>query len=303
MNFPKEVEIAEVGPRDGFQNIGEFIPTAAKLEIIDSLVECGFKNIEITSFVNPKAVPQMADAKDVVQACRAKHPSVAFSALTPNLRGVQNALEAGADNLVYIVSASERHNMENTRQTIDQSLEGLAEVCKVKGAASLQLAIPTVFNCPWTGKVPPESTIRIIERGLALGVSSFGIADTVGDANPLHVKELLDILKARFPELDIGLHLHDTYGMALASILMALESGVRRFESAIGGLGGCPFAPGAAGNVSTEDLVNMLHGMGIKTGIDQAKVMAASAKAKSLLPVPLNSRVALAQSCAKHLAP
>lgn len=301
MNLPKTVEITEVGPRDGFQNIKEWIPTETKLEIIEDLISCGFKRMEVTAFVHPKAVPQMADAKKIITTLKGKHKDVVIMALTPNLRGVTNAIEAGVDQVGYIISASDRHNFENTKQTIDQSLEGLGEVCKIKGDTKVQLSIPTVFNCPWGGKVPAENVIKIIKYGLSVGVNDIGIADTVGSAHPLQVKELLDVLKAEFPELNLVLHLHDTRGMAMASILAALQAGTTRFETSIGGLGGCPFAPGAAGNVATEDLVNMLEGMGIHTGIDFDKVMKAAFRAQELLPVSISSRMASAIACELHL--
>lgn len=300
MNLPKRVEISEVGPRDGFQNIKEWIPTETKLEIIDQLVGCGFKKMEVTAFVHPKYVPQMADAKEIVAAVKDKYKDVVFNVLAPNLRGVSNAIEAGADMVSYIISASERHNFENTKQTIDQSLEGLREVCKVAGETKVCLAMPTSFNCPWTGKVPAENVIKIIEFGLAAGVHEFGVGDTIGSANPLQVKELCDILFAKFPKLNLIMHLHDTRGMGLANVLASMEAGVTRFETSIGGLGGCPFAPGAAGNIATEDLVNMLDGMGIESGIDLAKVMKAVYRAQELLPVPISSHMASAVACATH---
>lgn len=301
MNLPKTVEITEVGPRDGFQNIKEWIPTETKLEIIENLIDCGFKKMEVTAFVHPKAVPQMADAKEIVTAFKGKYKDLVVMALTPNLRGVTNAIEAGADQVGYIISASDRHNFENTKQTIDQSLEGLGEVCKIKGDTKIQLSIPTVFNCPWGGKVPAENVIKIIEYGLSVGVNDIGIADTVGSAHPLQVKELLDILKVRFPDLSLVLHLHDTHGMGMANVLAALQAGTTRFETAIGGLGGCPFAPGAAGNMATEDLVNMLEKMGINTGIDFDKLIKAAYRAQELLPVPITSRMASAIACQVHL--
>ena len=300
MNLPKKVEVVEVGPRDGFQNIKEWIPTETKLEIIDHLIACGFKKMEVTAFVHPKAVPQMADAKEIMTTLKQKYTGVTFTALAPNLRGVTNAIEAGADEAAYIISASERHNFENTKQTIDQSLEGLKEVCKVAGNTKVCLAIPTSFNCPWTGKVPSENVVKIIEYGLAAGVSEIGVGDTIGSANPLQVKELCDILRAKFPKLDVIMHLHDTRGMGLANIIASLDAGVTRFETSIGGLGGCPFAPGAAGNIATEDLVNMLDGMGIFSGIDLEKVMKATYRAQELLPVPISSHMASAVACSTH---
>lgn len=301
MNLPKAVEITEVGPRDGFQNIKEWIPTETKLKIIEQLISCGFKKLEVTAFVHPKAVPQMADAAEVLTTLKRKYADVGLIALTPNLKGVTNAIEAGADEIAYIVSASERHNFENTKQTIEQSLEGLGEVCKLTGDTKVRLAIPTAFNCPWTGKVPAENVVKIIEYGLSAGVSEIGLGDTIGSANPLQVKELVDILKLKFPKLNVILHLHDTRGMGLASVLAALQAGATRFETSIGGLGGCPFAPGAAGNIATEDLVNMLDGMGIHTGINLERLMKATYRAQELLPVSINSRMASALACALHL--
>lgn len=301
MILPKKVEITEVGPRDGFQNIKEWIPTETKLRIIESLIDCGFRNLEATSFVHPKFVPQMADAKEVLTTLKKKYPDVGFVVLAPNLKGVANALEAGADKISFIISASERHNFENTKQTIDQSLQGLQEVFKMKNKSKICLAIPTAFNCPWTGKVPAENVIKIIGSGLQQGVDEIGIADTMGSAHPLQVKELLEILKVHFPELNIILHLHDTRGMGLANVLAALQAGTTRFEASAGGLGGCPFAPGAAGNIATEDLVNMLNGMDIETGINLDKLMKTVSRMQELLPVPINSHMASAEACATHL--
>lgn len=301
MDLPKAVEITEVGPRDGFQNIKEFIPTETKLEIIEQLIGCGFKKIEVTSFVHPKAVPQMADAAEVLTTLKRKFTDVGFIVLTPNLKGVANAIEAGADEIAYIISASERHNFENTKQTIDQSLQGLSEVCKIKGNTKVRLAIPTAFICPWTGEVSPDNVAKIIEHGLSAGVSEIGLGDTLGAANPMQVKNLIGIVRNKFPSLNPILHLHDTRGMGLASVLACLQEGATRFETSIGGLGGCPFAPGAAGNIATEDLVNMLDGMGIATGIDFEKLMKATYRAQELLPVPISSRMASALSCTLHL--
>ncbi|MGD9569093.1 MAG: hydroxymethylglutaryl-CoA lyase [Sedimentibacter sp.] len=298
MKFPQKIEITEVGPRDGFQNIKEWIPTETKLKIIDWLITCGLKKIEATSFVNPKAVPQMADAAEVITTLKHKYSDVTFIALAPNLRGVRNAIEAGADEVAYIISASERHNFENTKQTIDQSLEGLGEVCKIAGGTKIRLAIPTTFNCPWTGKVPVENVIKIIEYGLAVGVSEIGLGDTIGSANPLQVEELLDILKLKFPLLSPVLHFHDTRGMGLANVIAAMQAGATKFETSVGGLGGCPFAPGASGNIATEDLVNMLEGMTIQTGIDIEKLMKAVSRTKEVLPVPIISHMTSALDCA-----
>lgn len=297
MNLPKHVEITEVGPRDGFQNIKEWIPTKTKLELIEQIISCGFKKIEVTAFVHPKAVPQMADADKILTTLKSSHPDIFFIALAPNLKGVANAVKAGADQINYIVSASGRHNFENTRQTIDQSLKGLEEVCRMKEGTKIGLAVPTAFNCPWTGPVPVENVIKIIEYGLSAGVDDIGIADTIGSANPVQVSRVIHVLKDYFLGINISLHFHDTRGMGLANIVSALQAGATRFETSIGALGGCPFAPGAAGNIATEDLIHMLHEMGIETGINLKKVMDTVFRAEEVLPVQINSHMAKAVSC------
>ena len=300
MKFPESVEIIEVCPRDGFQNIKVPIPTATKIEIIDKLVNCGFKWIEATSFVHPKAIPQMADATAVLQSVKAKHgDKVKFIALAPNLYGAQRAIEAGADAINFVVSASELHNLENTKQTIDKSLVALAEVCKIKEDRKIRLSVATAFDCPFAGAVTPEQVIRIVDAGLATGVDEIILADTVGTATPLQMQALLSQLVVKYPQISFILHIHDTQGMGLANVLMALSFGVTRFEGAAYGLGGCPFAPGAAGNIATEDLVNMLHKMNITTGVDYEKLMGVAhfiEEKLGILPVGHMSRVASCKS-------
>jgi len=274
LKFPKNVEIIEVCPRDGFQNIKTPIPAETKIAIIDRLVDCGFQWIEATSFVHPKAIPQMADAAEVLKSVKAKHgDKVKFIALAPNLYGAQRALEAGADAITFVISASEAHNLENTKQTIEQSLIALAEVCKIKGNKKVRLAVATAFDCPFAGAVAPEQTIKLVDAGLAAGADDIILADTVGTATPLQMEALLSKLVVKYPETPFILHIHDTQGMGLANTLMALSFGITRFEAAAYGLGGCPFAPGAAGNIATEDLVNMLHKMNIETSINYDKIM------------------------------
>lgn len=273
MKIPSSVEIIEVCPRDGFQNIKSPIPAETKIAIIDKLVDCGFKSIEATSFVHPKAIPQMADAAEVLQAVKKKHrDKVKFIALAPNLYGVQRAIENGADAITYVASASEAHNMENTRQTIEKSITALTEVCKIKGDRKIRLAIATAFDCPFAGRVAPEQVIRLVDAGLEAGVDEFILADTIGTATPLQMDELWNKLSVKYPQISFIFHIHDTHGMGLANIITLLNLGVKRFETAAFGLGGCPFAPGAAGNIATEDLVNMLHKMNISTGVDYDKL-------------------------------
>lgn len=274
MKLPKSVEIVEVCPRDGFQNIKTPIPTETKIEIINRLVDCGFTSIEATSFVHPKAIPQMADAAEVLQTVNKKHgDKVKFIALAPNLFGAKRAIENGAAGITYVTSASEAHNLENTRQTIEKSLAALAEVCKIKGKRKVRLAVATAFDCPFIGKVAPEQVIKLVDAGLQAGTDEIILADTIGTATPLQVEELLNQLVVKYPNFPFVFHIHDTQGMGLANILTAMNFGITRFETAAFGLGGCPFAPGAAGNIATEDLVNMLHKMGIITGLDYEKIM------------------------------
>lgn len=274
MKLPKQVEIIEVCPRDGFQNIKEAIPTATKIEIIDRLVECGFGVIEATSFVHPIAIPQMADAAEVLQSVKKKHGDRAqFVALAPNLFGAKKAIENGADGITYVTSASEDHNVANTKQTVAQSVAALEEVCKIKGSAKVRLAVATSFDCPFAGKVPTEKVVSLVEAALDAGTDEIVLADTIGTATPLQVEELLMALTRKYPDFPFVLHIHDTDGMGLANVVTAMNLGITRFETAAFGLGGCPFAPGAAGNIATEDLVHMLHKMDISTGLKYNKIV------------------------------
>jgi hydroxymethylglutaryl-CoA lyase len=291
MKLPESVEITEVGPRDGFQNLKTFIPTEVKIQCIEKLVESGLKRIEVTSFVHPKAVPQMADAAEVLTAIKQKFSKrITCIALVPNLVGAKRALEAGADEIAFVLSASERHNLENTKQTVEQSLAAFESVCKIKGNVLVRLSVATAFTCPFTGEVSVENVTRIVEAGLAAGADEVMIADTIGTANPLQVEMLLGILIPRYGN-NIVLHIHDTRGMGLSNILTALMMGITRYETSVGGLGGCPFAPGAAGNIATEDLVNMCHGMHIKTGIDLHKLVNTARMIETALEAPVSGHM------------
>lgn len=287
MILPQNVEIIEVCPRDGFQNLKAFIPTKIKISIIDKLVDCGFKWIEATSFVHPKALPQMADAAEVLRAAKKKHGAeVRFIALAPNLFGAQRAIDAGADAITFVVSASEKHNLENTKQTIEQSLSAFKEVCAIKGATRIRLGIATSLNCPFSGEIAPEQVARIVDNGMEAGADDIMFADTIGCATPILMEKLLSHMTKRYPTVPFILHIHDTHGMGLANVLTSLQFGMTRFESALFGLGGCPFAPGAAGNIATEDLVNMLHKMGVHTGLDFEKILIAARYVEEQLGIP-----------------
>ncbi|MBS7525135.1 hydroxymethylglutaryl-CoA lyase [Fusibacter paucivorans] len=261
------VNIVEVCPRDGFQNLENFIPTSKKLEIIEGLIAAGFKKIQTTSFVHPKAVPQMRDAAEIAETVIPKYPEVTFTALVPNLHGAEAAYKAGIREISYVISASESHNRENVRRTIAESFEALADIRKRFADLIIKIDIATAFGCPFEGDVPVEKVCEMIDKAIEIGVDDIYLADTIGVANPAQMGNVLDVVAAKYPSVAFGLHLHDTRGMGLANVVVALQKGFDTFESAAGGLGGCPFAPGAAGNIATEDLVNMLEQMGYETGI------------------------------------
>ncbi|OPL09479.1 MAG: hypothetical protein AVO33_06705 [delta proteobacterium ML8_F1] len=262
-----EAMITEVCPRDGFQNLEDFIETPIKIEIIEGLIQAGFQKIQLTSFVSPRAVPQMRDAGEISGYFVKKYPHISFTALVPNLFGAKAAYESGIREISYVISASEKHNLANVRRSVKESLEELENIKENFGALRIKVDIATAFGCPFEGYLPVQRVEELIHALLAMGVDEIYLADTIGVANPKQVQEMMTYLKAVFPTVDFGFHMHDTRGMGLANILTLLKMGYGKFESAAGGLGGCPFAPGAAGNVASEDLVNMLDSMGVKTRI------------------------------------
>ena len=267
MDLPKHVELIEVCPRDGFQNVHDIIPFEGKVAIIKKLAEAGFKRLEIVSFVSPKAIPQMADAKDVVAAVKdtLKEHGVRSVALVPNARGVETAVECGIDELTYVISVSKAHNMANVRRTPEESMEQFKALIQEYGhKIDFRLALATALGCPFGEEIRTERVAEMVQFGLDLGCKEISIADTVGMSNPKRTYDLMKALTAQFGADKFVMHLHDTRGLALA----AMQLGVHKFETAAGGLGGCPFAPGAAGNVATEDTLNMMREMGIDTGID-----------------------------------
>jgi hydroxymethylglutaryl-CoA lyase len=269
----KEVLITEVCTRDGFQNIDKFIETEIKLEISEELVRSGFKKIQVTSFVNPVAVPQMKDAAEVAKHMISKYPNVILTALVPNLKGAQLANDCGIKEISYVISASERHNQENVRRSIEESFDELKIIKTNLPHLKVKVDIATAFGCPFLGDIPIEQVEMMIDKSLEIGADEIFLADTIGIGNPLQVEKMLKFFKIKYPDLRFGFHMHDTRGMALANIFVALQNGYDKFEAAAGGLGGCPFAPGAAGNVASEDLINMLHSMGISTGVDLNKLL------------------------------
>ena len=274
MARPSRVDVVEVGPRDGFQMEKRFIPTATKIEVINRMVDAGLRKIEATSFVSPRAVPQLADAKDVIAGIE-RRDAVTLAALVPNPRGARDAAAAGVDEMVIFVSASETHNKSNVNRSIDESLDGFREVASIARDAGITLhgATATSFGCPFEGDISLDTLGRIVERMGELGCEGVSLGDTTGMATPPIVERTVGFLKDRFPDLPIALHYHNTRGLGLVNVMTGLELGIEVFESSIGGTGGCPFAPGATGNICTEDLVNMLNELGIETGIDLAQLI------------------------------
>jgi hydroxymethylglutaryl-CoA lyase len=284
MKLPERVTITEVGTRDGFQIEPGWIPTELKVEAVDLLAEAGIPRIEVTSFVHPKVVPQMRDAEEVMARIR-RRPGTTYAALVPNDKGAVRAADAGADEIHTVVSASESHNLANVNMTIDESLQKLAAVMRVAAQAGLPVlcAVSTSFGCPFEGDVPLPRLERVVGALVDLGARAIGLADTTGMANPRQVARVLERLMPRFAGVEWVLHTHDTRALAIPNILAAMECGVTRFDSSIGGLGGCPFAPGASGNVCTEDLVHGLHAMGIETGIDLDRLIAAARRVQEIV--------------------
>jgi hydroxymethylglutaryl-CoA lyase len=292
MKLPERVTICEVGPRDGFQIEPEWIPTELKVDAIDRLSEAGLGRIEVTSFVHPKVVPQMRDAEEVMARIR-RRPGTVYAALVPNDKGAVRAADAGVDQIHTVVSASESHNLANVNMTIAESLVKLEAVMRVAERAKLAVvsAISTSFGCPFEGDVPLARLERVVAALVDMGARAIGLADTTGMADPRQVGRVLEHLRPRFPGIEWILHTHDTRAMAIPNILAAMECGVTHFDSSIGGLGGCPFAPGASGNVCTEDLVHCLHAMGIETGVDLDRLIAAARRVQEIVGRALPGQV------------
>ncbi|MGH1479597.1 MAG: hydroxymethylglutaryl-CoA lyase [Geminicoccales bacterium] len=275
MARPTKVLVGEVGPRDGLQIETDFIPTATKVHLINQLIDAGLGEIEYSSFVSPRAVPQLADAEDVLAGLNRK-TGVHLVALVPNARGAERAIDAGVDEIRVFVSASESHNKKNVNRPVEDSLEGFEEVMKIANGADMPVsgAIATSFGCPFEGDVPVEQVGMIAKRFFDQGMVGVGLGDTTGMATPPLVAERCRYLQDHVPDLPITLHFHNTRGIGLANVMAGLDEGIDRYESSFAGLGGCPFAPGATGNICTEDLVFLLHEMGIETGIDLKKLCA-----------------------------
>ncbi len=282
--LPKRIYIREVGPRDGLQNEDLVLPSESKIRLIDALSTTGLQAIEAASFVHPRFVPQMADAAKVFAGIY-RRPGVVYSAIAPNATGARRALAAQADAVQVFLSASESHNLSNVNMSIAASLVQAAEIARLVRDAGkpFEAVISVVFGCPFEGDVPIERVQEIAGRLIALGASEITLGDTTGMAHPLQVREVILGFRERFPRIPLRLHPHSARNAGLANVLAALEAGVDRVDSSVGGIGGCPFAPGAPGNVCTEDLVHMLHEMGIETGVDLERMLDVAHLAEALL--------------------
>jgi len=280
----KKINIVEVGPRDGFQNIDEYIELEDKLDIIEKLVLSGIKDIQHTSFVSPKAVPQMKDAKELTELSLEKFPNVNFSALVPNYKGVEIADSLGLKHVAYVVSLSESHNKANINKTHEQSLEEFTRIKNDFPDMNITLDLSTTFGCPFEGKKNTDKILNFIKPYIDLGIKDLNLCDTIGVANPEEIKNIINMVKNEHPSIELQIHIHDTRNMGVVNTYTAILEGVSKIQSTLGGLGGCPFAPGASGNLSTEDMVYMLNDMNYDTGIDFDVLKEAALKQLKLIP-------------------
>jgi len=271
---PARIEINEVGPRDGLQIEKAMVATDDKVAFVDALSECGFARIEVTSFTSPKAIPALADAQDVMRRIQ-RRPGVIYTALIPNIRGLERALESSVDEMNLVMSSSETHNRANLRMTREQSLAELTAVLRAAGQAQApcNVSLSTAFGCPFDGDVPVDEVLRLAHALAEAGAVGLTLCDTTGMAFPTQVGELCERVARELPGIALTVHLHNTRGMALANAVAAWQTGISRFDAAAGGLGGCPYAPGASGNVNTEEIVHMFACMGVETGVDLPKLM------------------------------
>ncbi|MET1113772.1 MAG: hydroxymethylglutaryl-CoA lyase [Comamonas sp.] len=295
MRYPSRVKLVDVGPRDGLQNEKQTVPAAVKIELVHRLQAAGLREIEVTSFVSPKWVPQMADNAEVMAGI-ARQPGVRYSVLTPNLRGFESALASRPDEIVVFAAASEAFSLRNINCSIAESIERFAPVVEAARAAGIYVrgAMSCTVGCPYEGEIDPARVGYLAGLMKGIGVQHVGVADTIGVGTPLKVQRALEATLAHFDINDISGHFHDTYGQALANTLASLELGVWQFDTSVAGLGGCPYAKGATGNVATEDVVYLLQGMGIDTGIDLDALIDAGQYISDFLGRPTQSRVAKA---------
>jgi hydroxymethylglutaryl-CoA lyase len=290
-DLPGRISLREVGPRDGLQN-EDPVPTEAKVELIDALSHTGVGRIEAVSFVHPKAIPQMADAAEVWSKVR-RAGDVRYSALVPNLRGAERALEAGFTELEVVVSASDTHNRKNVNRSTDESLDDIAKIIALAHdrGATCQVIVSTAWGCPYEGDVPVERVVSAASRAVRDGADSASFGDTTGMATPSRVTRLVGAFRMANPETSLNLHFHNTRGAGLANVLAALQLGVSDFDASVGGLGGCPYAPGATGNIASEELVHMVEDMGVATGVDLEALIDVAARAERMVGHTLPSQV------------
>lgn len=291
MHLPKKVQLKEVGPRDGLQNEVQYIPTEQKIQWIHALAQTGLDYIEVTSFVHPKWIPQLADAQEVLRSLK-RQSGITYAALVPNVNGLERALAVDVDEVSVFMSASERHNKRNINKSIQQTFPILEEVVKQARQAGKRVRgyISTVISCPYEGVISPTKVAQVAERLLSMGVYEISLGDTIGVGVPTQVEALLHELLKYFPIEVFAMHFHDTRGTALANIVKSLEMGVTKFDSAVGGLGGCPYAKGASGNVATEDLLYLLTEMGIETGVQMEPLVRAALYMEHTLGKALHSK-------------
>ena len=290
--LPKEVEIVEVAPRDGFQIESAFIPTEKKIEFTNALSKCGFQSIQVTSAAHPKAVPQLVDAEEVMAKIN-RQPGVVYNVLVPNLRGAERAVEMKADEWELMLSVTDSHSISNANKRTKEALQEHEKVVELAGKHGVHLrgGMATALGCPFEGRVPIERILYVAEAYYSMGIRAISVADTVGVADPLHVYATMCTLREKFPDVRFNLHLHNTRGMALANILAGLQAGVDSFDAAIGGLGGCPYVPHATGNISTEDVVHMLELMHIETGLNVNELIEKASLAEEIVGHSLESSV------------
>ena len=304
MNPKKRIYFNEVATRDGFQIEPNFIPTADKIALVDALSECGYAKIEVTSFTSPKAIPMLRDAEEVMGRIR-RVPGVEYTVLVPNRRGAERALESRADELNLVMSVSETHNLANLRMPREKSFAALQDVIRhVDGRTPINVSLSCSFGCPMEGDVAQDEILRWSDRFAGLGVRGLSICDTTGMAHPAQVARMVEALQQRFGDLQLTLHFHNTRGMGLANVLAAVQAGIERFDGSLGGLGGCPYAPGASGNVTSEDAIHMLDAMGYDTGIDLPRLLALARQMPQIVGHEVPGQVAKAGRIAElHPAP
>ena len=302
MEFPERVKMVEVGPRDGLQNEDATVETAAKIELIDRLTAAGLRVIEAGAFVSPRRVPQMADTAEVLAGI-ARKPGVSYPVLVPNMKGFEAARRAGAEEVAVFGAASESFNLRNINCSIAESLERFAPVAEAAKAAGLRVRgyVSCVLGCPYEGEIAPGAVADVAGRLFDLGCAEISLGDTIGVGTPAQARAMVEAVGARVPVERLGVHFHDTYGQALANILACLEAGVATVDSSVAGLGGCPYAKGATGNVASEDVLYMLNGLGVETGVDMAKLVAAGRMICERLNRPTASKAA--QALAGQTAP